>query len=116
MYDPDDPEEFDVGVFMGGSMGPAAASHSEQGAENESTATATAKKKIGEPSEDFHIRESVVYSHNYFERKDVNGEGHAICLMCQEEEEQAKIAGKSLPKVKQKKKLLKTPDATTKRK
>ena len=83
---------------------------------HESTATATAKKKIGEPSEDFHIRESVVYSHNYFERKDLNGEGHAICLMCQEEEEQAKIAGKSLPKVKQKKKLLKTPDGTTKRK
>ena len=82
----------------------------------ESTVTATAKKKIGEPSEDFHIRESVVYSHNYFERKDVNGEGHALCLMCQEEVEQAKIAGKSLPKVKQKKKLLKTPDATTKRK
>ena len=76
-------------------MGPAAASHSEQGAENESTATDTAKK-IGEPSKDFRIRDSVAYSHNYFEPKDVNGEAHAICLMCQEEEEQAKIAGKSL--------------------
>ena len=72
MYDPDpdDPEEFD-GVSMGGSMGPAAASHFEQGAENESTATDTAKK-IGEPSKDFRIRDSVAYSHNYFEPKDVD--------------------------------------------
>ena len=103
MYDPDpdDPEEFD-GVSMGGSMVPAAA--------------ATAKK-IGEPSKDFRIRDSVAYSHNYFEPKDVDGEAHAICLMCQEEEEQAKVAGKSLPKFKRKKKmLLKTADGSTKRK
>ena len=46
MYDPDDPEEFDVGVSMGGSMGPGAASHSEQGAENESTATAKSRREL----------------------------------------------------------------------
>ena len=125
MYDPDpdDPEEFD-GVSMGGSMGPAAASHSEQVAENESTATEKRQSLLPwipvtatDTAKDFRIRDSVAYSHNYFEPKDVDGEAHAICLMCQEEEEQAKIAGKSPPKFKRKKKmLLKTPDGSTKRK
>ena len=69
--------------------------------------------KVGEPSPNYDIQDSVVYSHNWFTKMEVDGESCAACHVC----EQEKKSGKSLPKTKKKKKeILKTPLGTTKRK
>ena len=90
------------------------ASHSVPGSGDKANVAA---QKIGEPSLNFSIRDSVAYSHNYFEAKEVNDESYALCLLCDEEEKKAEVSGKTLTKSKgKKKKLLKTSDGTTKRK
>lgn len=67
--------------------------------------------KVGEPSPNYDIQDSVVYSHNWFTKMEVDGESCAACRVC----EQEKKSGKSLPKTKKKKKeILKTPLGTTK--
>ena len=110
----------DVGAVDQGLLAPTT-SHSVPGlgqsaGEGEGDNADVAPRKIGKPSPDFSIRESVAYSHNYFEAKEVYGESYALCLLCDREEKQAESSGKTPKKQSRKKKQLKTSDDTTKRK
>jgi len=67
------------------------------------SAAAATKNKVGEPSHGFDINESVVYSHNWFSRIEVDGDSCGLCLLCDEEEKAAKASGKPLPKSRKKK-------------
>ena len=62
------------------------------------------------------ISTSVVYSYNWFSKTEVDGESYAVCLTCEEEEKAAKAAGRKLLSKGKKKKMLKVPLGTTKRK
>ena len=73
-------------------------------------------RKIGVPASNFDIGESVCYSHNWFERVDVEGIPHAQCLLCLHEKEEKTAAGKSWQKSRKKVDLLKVLQGTTKRK
>ena len=42
--------------------------------------------KIGEPSKNYDVRDSVCYSHNWFYQKTVDGVPYAVCRLCEKEE------------------------------
>jgi len=66
--------------------------------------------QIGEATKNYDIRDSVAYSHNWFIQTEVEGLSHALCRLC-EAEENSSVRTK--PKRVKKTKLLKTTDGST---
>ena len=69
--------------------------------------------KIGEPSEDYDVRDSVCYSHNWYYQKTVDGVPYAVCRLCEKEETSSKQKSGNKKRVK-KSKMLKTSGGSTK--
>jgi len=69
--------------------------------------------KIGEPSKNYDVRDSVCYSHNWFYQKTVDGVPYAVCRLCEKEESGSEQKSGTRKRVK-KSKMLKTAGGSTK--